>query len=665
MNLYEFGLFVVAAMLLATYLYWKFRSPRMVLLLLGLSLLPLYLSIERCSQFLTVDEAYIIDEPLYISVSEDLTQWSYSALRTTDVVFGILAGIHHKFFPSLTDVWVKIVFKNLHWLLGFTILLAIHYLLSNHLVSRDNEKPFFVAFTYTALLLPTNALAQRIFTYDKLSMLLGVLAILCIYVSFKTNSVRYAFAAIVISYLAAQEKLAASPILILSLATFGCMLADSNRFRHRHLAMFWGLLVGIGMALLVGISGALLVARLRHWESLDYLLLSVFDPLVSWIRTILRFLLGVRFSGTSLWLLAPVFAATCLLAIGLVYAKRAFSKRLDVLIRTLSRANTILAMLVFLVGIVGIYTIEAYLAPWVPILPGYYHPVAEFNGTTLHFGVPTLWQHLITYIAWAYTLFVNSVPTVYWLVLGAAAAAMWVLGRAQEVEFGVELLLLVGLLMPLGFALLQIPVSARYLNIGLLLFTFAVILKGVAHLTSLSQIKRATLTSLFALILTLEVLPFGPLYIAFRPIWANYSEAHNATVTPGMLDAFWMGWGEETMLVGQQLERQCHSLRDVPEGRDSSGPLCSSIHLYTAWSGFWLDEDTEIASTIFRHTQPDEYSYTEFDYYVVNRSTVLIDLFPFPANVEPVFVISYRGYTQAWVFRGDDLQEAGFRFEER
>jgi len=48
-------------------------------------------------------------------------------------------------------------------------------------------------------------------------------------------------------------------------------------------------------------------------------------------------------------------------------------------------------------------------------------------------------------------------------------------------------------------------------------------------------------------------------------------------------------------------------------------------------------------------------------FYVVNRLFLIADKFPIP-KIAPDFVVSYRGYVLAWVYRGDRLREAGYQF---
>jgi hypothetical protein len=56
--------------------------------------------------------------------------------------------------------------------------------------------------------------------------------------------------------------------------------------------------------------------------------------------------------------------------------------------------------------------------------------------------------------------------------------------------------------------------------------------------------------------------------------------------------------------------------------------------------------------------------YTEHEYFLLNRLGCVQQVPPsFPEKVKPVFTIGFRGYTQAWVFRGDQLRGAGYKID--
>jgi hypothetical protein len=669
MNLYELGLFVLATLLLAAYLYWKFKSPKIALLLVGISLLPLYLSIEQATQFLTIDEPYFLEEVIYVPY-DDLSLWFIaSSGRTTQMLTVLPVMIHHKFFPALTDVQVKILLKDLHWLLSFLVILAIHHVLSEHFVPPKNKKVFFVGFIYTALLLPTNALALKVFNYDALSMLPGVLALLCAWAALKTQRPGYAWASIISAFLAAQEKMVTSPILLISLAVFGCVQTASDKSRRRYTRMAGYLLLGIAAVVVIGLGEALMIARARHWDSWQELLLSVPDPLVTWILPFLKFTFGSEMpwqiqTAQRLYLLPISLMLIYLLALGLLFASRLLRDRTASLTRAIACVNMVLLPVILVAGIIGFYWVHPYLAPYTPVAPGDYQPGSGFGFADPHFGAHSLAQHLALSVAYAYAHFVSAIPSIFWLVYIAIVVAQ-ILRQPGDTELGIEVLLTVGLLIPLGFGLFQIPSSRRYLDIGLFLATLMLVLKIVRLPECSAPVVKPAAAASFVALLVLEILPFAPLYGPFRPIWLNHDRESATTVTLGQPLIPWHGWGEETMQVGHWLEGQCvPSERSQAGSGNPSAQPCGAITLYSVYSGEWLDEETEIRWLPLWRTSPGDLGYTEFDYYIINRNSVIqgregVESLP---DTEPVFVIAYRGEITAWVYRGDRLREIGFAF---
>jgi hypothetical protein len=62
-------------------------------------------------------------------------------------------------------------------------------------------------------------------------------------------------------------------------------------------------------------------------------------------------------------------------------------------------------------------------------------------------------------------------------------------------------------------------------------------------------------------------------------------------------------------------------------------------------------------------TMRTDYSYTELDYYIISRNGIstFADI-RFPQDTRPIFTISDRGFTKAWIYLGSDLGKSGFRF---
>ena len=676
MNQCELIFLALAASGLLIYLRWEFKSWKAGLLLALLCLLPLYLSLERTSQFLTTDETYIIAETLYLK-SSDLQQWMLGGFRTSETLFGLLAAIISRFLPQTTVVQAKTVLKCFHWIFGFGVILWIHQLLRRYFIARSNRGLFFLSYFYTALLLPTNNLALKVFNYDLLSMLLGIVAILYLITAIRLKNTKHALLAVVVSYLATQEKLIASPILILSVAVYG-YIACSNYERARHLNSIKSIVVGTATAMFTGFLFVVIVAGLRDWHIPKRLLWSVIYPFVSWTWPVIQFVFGLtdfRNLYDSLLVLALAIITMILVSRTLLQVDRLTKKHPNVSQEAalqISRLNRLLFIGVFILGLVGTFYVEAYWAPHFPIASGHYQPSAELNRNILHFNEPSYWQHLLSFFAYSSAVFVNAIPSIYWLLF----AALWISARhhTQDVksDLSIELPLTVSLLLPLLFALFQIQVVNRYLNISIFLLTLIISLKTTEFISTISKVKQAAVFGMFAVLLLLEIMPFRPLYGAFRPIWANYTDSN--TVVVGKLNPSWLGWGEELMLAGEMLEKQYHN-SDKSSGGDQAEPQ----NLYTVYPGEWLNTKTNIktiqlpipleigkpsAQTLIP-SSANLSMYANSDYYVINRSSVVQGYCELPAGVEPAFVISFRGFIQAWVFRGDQIKAAGYRFNLR
>ena len=105
------------------------------------------------------------------------------------------------------------------------------------------------------------------------------------------------------------------------------------------------------------------------------------------------------------------------------------------------------------------------------------------------------------------------------------------------------------------------------------------------------------------------------------------------------------------MLAGRIIEDGCE-----PE-------KCAEYRLHTSYPGIWLDPQYSNMGKVRIYTQPGiELKYTENDFYIVTRSSVIQNTTKFPEGIEPFAVVNVSGYVQSYVFRGDVLANAGFRF---
>ena len=147
-----------------------------------------------------------------------------------------------------------------------------------------------------------------------------------------------------------------------------------------------------------------------------------------------------------------------------------------------------------------------------------------------------------------------------------------------------------------------------------------------------------------------EISPFRPLFAAFRPFWLNYADANRAE--PGRLNASWMGWGEEILRVGKEVERACQ----VGDARFGGVP-CGDVTLHVMSSGRWLPGPMSIRLKAFGEPEFDARTFV-----VLSRLYLIQNRYNIPV-IEPDFVASYRGYALAWVFRGDRLAASGYKLK--
>ena len=104
MNTLELVLLIITAGGLLGYARWLFKSWRTAALLTLAALVPLYMGIERVTQFLVIDGVGLLDETIYITTSSELPgiwfQW-LGVLRTTDLIYGALTLFRHKFLQGV------------------------------------------------------------------------------------------------------------------------------------------------------------------------------------------------------------------------------------------------------------------------------------------------------------------------------------------------------------------------------------------------------------------------------------------------------------------------------------------------------------------------------------------------------------------------------------
>jgi hypothetical protein len=661
----EFVTIVVALMSVAGYFLLRRSSIKTVVAVTLLVLPFVILSVESMDSFLTCDETYLIYEPLNLA-TDTLRFWNAGFLKTTDILVGIPCAVIKSVMGLPLDI-LAVIGKSLHWLWGFFFVLLIADALKKLLDSKLHDVPFYTLCIGALLSFPAINIALKIINYDALSMLPGSLSVLWLAYGLKTRRHVYCFAAIVVATLAAQEKVIAGPLLwvaviVTPLAPFLCATPLAWR------KSFAGIAKTSALALLLSLFTTLpffFVIDLLRSKGLSAPGISaVFMPFLSGAWPFLQW--GGIDIAPTLKTCGPVFYPLLFLSLFsslfLLFSTVSFTLliivcklRKYVMLRGLVLLNDALFLLAGSIGIIATFSVKAHLFPALLAHHGEYLPTATFDKGAILFGAHHLWEHLILSVCWAYALFVNAIPTFFFLSSAVAAVVRLILRRipgSVHSSIVVELSFTGALAAPFLYAILQIPLGIRYLNLFLVLILVRCCFDIVAALSCLTFRKSVVAVAACSAMVIMEVLPFRPLYGGFRPIWSNYPERYNIHPSRGILNPSWMGWGEEVALAGKRLQKIL-----AREGN----PSLRDVRLYHNYYGEWLYRKNE-AMLMYMDSLLTDYRYSENDFYILNRMGVTSSPQPFPDKIPPFFTISFRGFVEAWVFRGSDLAANGFRF---
>ncbi len=665
-KLTEIATVLAAVILQIAYLYKKKAGFRAVFLLSIVTIPVMVMSIESMNTFLTCDESYMVYEPLNLS-TDTLKMWQLGAFRTTDLVVGLpLTALKASSGFSL-DI-LALFGKSLHWIIGFIVILLI---IDNMVRIFKKEDDFLFAYTllfFAVMLLPTVIIAQKIINYDSLSMLFGTLALVLLAAGWQKGDNHRLYLSIISATLGAQEKLISSPILCVCLCLVPLMVSWKSGIENtasliKNVSL--NSLKAAIIALLTILFTFSVVAYVNKSEIPDSNVINLFYPLISGLWPVLR-LAGINMSemlaanSFNNILYIPVFATLLSLvlvllniSVMLILRKASNTQWVQIsgklLLNRLPLINYLLFTILLICGMCGTFFIDARLGPFNPPLSGSYLPPVSFNNSFIHFGAGNAATHIIISIFWAYTVFFNAIPTTV-VFLALFNAVLFFQKRKETSSPVLEITYTAVLLVPFAFGLFLAPVGNRYFNLFLLLLTLVNVYKLIEKDINISGKKtRITAVAVICLLL-IEVLPFRPLYAAFRPVWSNYSQLYNMSPSKGILNPSWMGWGEEISIAGKRIEKRL----------SESNRKLSGVQIYHNYMGEWLYRKND--AVLLGLDTCKVLGYTENDFYIMNRMGITQSPLSFPENVPPYDVISFRGFVTAWVFRGDDLKKHGFTF---
>jgi hypothetical protein len=244
----------------------------------------IYLALAGTTQLLTNDEMGITDGLLRFGPVIVQT-WASAALRTT-LLFAVPLSKVLCVLGISADTIIGVL-KGALWLGTFALLLAIGLQLAAYVRLRVGALSAFVVFICLALLLPTNALALKIFNYDALSLTLPVLGLVLLMRANAEHRLGLAYAGVAAAALGAQEKLNAAVVLLVAIGWAGLLAGRMSGYRLIPTVRTVLLAFLLAGAIVIGSAALFLMTwpgtiPAHAWQ-------SALNPLVSWTWLPLRF----------------------------------------------------------------------------------------------------------------------------------------------------------------------------------------------------------------------------------------------------------------------------------------------------------------------------------------------------------------------------------------
>ncbi len=662
-NLFE--LITISVGLIITFFYLKrnvksYKAIGILLILIGLLF---YISVEKSSQMLASDEGISVMEFASIKYTAQMGVWGNGALRLSYILIGIPLSL---FKPGDYNSLLSVA-KMLHWIGGIVMMLGIFSLLKKYVLKITDEEKFvltFILFMMFTLITPMNLIAWKIANYDLYAMFVATAAMFLLGIAYLTKNLNLTIVALVISVAGSQEKLNVSPLIIVSLIMLGYLAY--NKYKKLYiipLVISAGVVASIiEILLMYGLIG---VARDLDFPTKGTV--SILYPLVSWgwplVSAKIASNLAYFNSTYSYYLLGALVVISCVCSILL----SKFDNLFDNIGSKISSKLALIVMIAALaIGVWGTFNTQAYEGFFVQAPKGTYgHDKNPNANYTWYPGATTAQEFHIKNIAFYYAVFINAIPSVFWVLLAFIVIFDFTRRNSNKTKYSFiwDLAVIMCFLMPLGYALTSTWLVNRYYDLYHYIFELYILIRLYSFINSnQSLVKKKALIAVTALVLVIELWPFAPVYAAFRPFWSDQSESYNKNFVQGRMDVAWQGWGEEIMIAQKEIFKRCLKTKS-----------CEKTIITANFRGAWLYK--------YKGKQPNEIllginvdsdhiphkerlgPYTKDDYFIFTRGGLKRTV-PVPGKEVPAeFTISYRGYVQTWVYRGDVLAKHGISYE--
>lgn len=658
MNIYEILLWIAIVCAYFVLSYAIMKNYKNSLFVTALSCPAFYFVVYKSTQF------WIIDTNKYLDRFIDLTRVSeiFPSCLITFSLSLMLVGTFNlliRYFlgnrMDLSQIRAEKLAMMCHLLLGVIVTFLIVWVVWKYFVNENIKKRlknryiYLLGMCYVIFLLPIYILETKIFNYDSMSCLPGILALLLCIAGVKDKNGRLLVIAIVVGTLAAMEKEMASPILEMAVAIFAAFYAiPKKRLGDTILTVLKYTLFGYAMYIIIDIAVHIYTSVfLLNGERIIYNAETIFYALNGPISRVVKgaALDGGNQTGDTF----AVFVIIVLAGVFLTYVVRLIRDKelLKKIGKVLPYYNVFVFIIIIVGGIYATYFVTLKVYPYTDFLPGEYRNVIQFDDWLYNYGGTTKWEQSLLLTLDSLGQVLNSISSVHLLLLAVFVIAV-LLKKIQvndENDFWIHCIIGGICTLILGYALVGIPPDAKYKSLFIIALIICVFL-CIAKYLIISK-KEVVLGIILIGLMGVEIWIYRPNELVFSPIWNIKSESEKKyPVTGEFRIGEAMSWGFHNMIAGEKIKTWAEQ---------NSVPF-EQIYIYSDYYSNWLENPGMNIRVI--ESSDDIQDFGEKDFYVLSRFALFREKIPeFIYQEKPLDTVEYRGEIVAWIYQGEQLKK--------
>lgn len=587
-------------------------------------------SIKGLSTFLTADERAAIQEQAKL-VNDELRHWMMQSCWMNYAIMGSFFEVFHWEWTELvTGLDYKQVAKLCHWIFGFLLLLIIGDVVQRRIVSwkrafgKWQTAGTYILIYAASFLLPVVTISLKSYNYDMFSTLFGALGSIYAFLAFRDKRPADGLKAVIFTTFGMFEKMQVLPMVLVSCTVFTFVMMERKK------AWFARLITGMTWALFsVGMLFGL------HFTVAHYVLgflkdgkapITTFGMLVNdlFVRMSSLNQLGYRFSNSRIGaglavgvLLAALFLIAGSVLSLLCHMKSEHAKKwLAAMEKALWAAMLIFTVMGFLFLFMNVEYLDDgnYLIYFCHVIRHYFQ------------AMPTIFLLLLLLVLWQ----IKNVKERL-LLLCSMALVTWGMVPAFLIKMRWN------------------PTWPRYLNLFLYLYCLLILTAAVPILYEKFTCSRlcVSIVSLLAIFHVGETVGSMPGYTYFAPFWYGITTIAKPAEDCEMI----VYWGENRASLGQMVADYC----------EENGMTGEQVNLYYGYiRGDWVTqpEYVEVQPKLWNE-EYENCGVTEQDFYILDTQGVKRGMIRdgWPAGVDPLMEVKYRGYVIARIYQGTQLRE--------